>query len=165
MGINYNQISQCTNQCDCEAIGNVILKGNNKGNLDTEKKKPKRNSFARYKDKFFSNQIIDYINDNKSYSKNDNDNNISIHNNNNLNTYRSTNMQSNLTNKNNVTNNKEIENNNNEISNNINYNNNNVTVEKKGKFKKDSSIYEDNKDSFVKMEEKNLKKIKNLIKL
>ena len=81
MGINYNQISQCTNQCDCEAIGNLILKDNNKGNLDTEKKKPKRNSFARYKDnsihdKFFSNQIIDYINDNKSYSKNDNDNNM-----------------------------------------------------------------------------------------
>ena len=48
-------------------------------------------------------------------------------------------------------NNKE---NNSTINNNIVFNNNNITIENKKKYKEDSSTYEDNRDSFVKMAEK-----------
>ena len=175
MGINFSEINQCTKKCDCDNLGNLILKDNRKTDLNTDKKKetPRRNSLQISKDnnitsRFFSNQIIDYINDNKNESRNDN--NISLRNN--INTFRSTNFQTNYTNKlnnnkdnyneNNINklsvNNDDNNNNekNNDISNNnnINFNHNNVTIEKKEKNKDDSSIYDDNKDSFIKMEEK-----------
>lgn len=174
MGVDFNQISPCSRPCDCGKLGNLVLKENKKTSLDTDKKtglEKKKNSVIMNKDnnnftgKFFSNQIIDYINDNKSEGKNEN--NLSSHNN--LNTYRSTNIQSNTTNKNSnykkdSTNNKDNVNNNdnnNDIkeNENIKFNNNNITVEKKEKNEDDSSIYDDNKDSFIKMEEENKNEI------
>ena len=197
MGINFSDVTQCSKPCkNCDNIGNLFLKDCNKINLDLDKKKEKSNK--RYsttiskdinnsiQDKFFSNKIINYIND--SNAGND-INNISNLNSNNINTFRSGNIQSNNTEKKtfendannmkinnfninyneNMNENNNIDNqeNNNKNSNNDNnnenldifnnthmiFNNNNVTIEKQDNKKEDNSIYEDNKDSFVKMEE------------
>ena len=153
MGMNYSQISACTKKCDCENLGNLILKENRKNMLDIHPRQKARknrrytetkNSFQITKEtsntgQIFSNQIIAYINDNKSFLKNENNNS-----NNNPNTYRSTNVQSNINKK---TNNISFNNNDNSINN--NFNKNNITVEKKNN---ESSIYDDNRDSFIKME-------------
>jgi hypothetical protein len=153
MGINYSQISACTKKCDCENLGDLILKENRKNMLDIHPRQKARknrrytetkNSFQITKEtsnagQIFSNQIIAYINDNKSFLKNENNNS-----NNNPNTYRSTNVQSNINKK---TNNISFNNNDNSINN--NFNKNNITIEKKDD---ESSIYDDNRDSFIKME-------------
>ena len=165
MGSEYNHLSYCTKKCDCENLGNLVLKENRKNMLNTIVRKTSKNkrNFRESKTSFqitketnntcqiFSNQIIAYINDNKSDSKIEN--NASI-NHNNINTYRSTNAQSNfIYNKNNFNSLNNNDNNNsfndNSINKNFNIHKNNVTVEKK---EDDSSIYDDNKDSFIKME-------------
>ena len=41
MGINFNEITKCVDKCDCDSFGNIILKENQRNNLDTNKKKSK----------------------------------------------------------------------------------------------------------------------------
>lgn len=158
MGNNLNQITSCSKTCDCGNLGNLLLKDTNDNIIDSEKKKEKNKKYLESKNSFqitketsstgqiFSNQIIAYLNDNKSDSKNDN--NTSNHNN--INTLRSTNVQSNRNNNNSI---NSTNNNDNNINNknNLNLNKNNVTKEK---IEDDSSIYDDKQDSFVKMEDK-----------
>ena len=158
MGNNLNQITSCSKTCDCGNLGNLILKETDDNIIDAEKKKGKHKKYFESKNSFqitketsstgqiFSNQIIAYLNDNKSDSKNDN--NISNHNN--INTLRSTNVQSNKNNNNSI---NSINNNDNDmnVKNNLNLNKNNVTKEK---IEDNSSIYSDKQDSFVKMENK-----------
>ena len=47
MGLNLSEFAQCTKKCDCEQLGNLILKDNRKTDLNTDKKKEKKkqNSF------------------------------------------------------------------------------------------------------------------------
>ena len=158
MGNNLNQIASCSKTCDCDNLGNLILKETDDSIIDTEKKKGKHKKYFESKNSFqitketsstgqiFSNQIIAYLNDNKSDSKNDNNNS----NHNNINTLRSTNVQSNRNNNNSI---NSINNNDNNINakNNLNLNKNNVTKEI---IEDNSSIYEDKQDSFIKMENK-----------
>ena len=188
MGINFTEVTPCSKPChNCDYVGDLLLRDCNKFNVKSEKKKEKLNK--RYSttmskdinnnsitDKFFSNQIINYINDSKNGIDMNNLNNISIPNSNNINLLGNLNIQGNNTNEkshnSNYSDNNKIDNNNNEskgkkninINNsnenididnniNINFNNNNVTIEKQDKIKDDISIYEDNKDSFIKMEE------------
>ena len=95
-------------------------------------------------EKFFSNKIIDYLNESK-----EEDSVIINNNNNNSGTFRSTNIQSNYNGRNNNENHHNLN-----ITNNNFFNKNNNTVEKKDKDTQNSSIYS-NKDSFIKTEEKN----------
>ena len=95
-------------------------------------------------EKFFSNKIIDYLNESK-----EEDSVIINNNNNNSGTFRSTNIQSNYNGRNNNENHHNLN-----ITNNNIFNKNNNTVEKKDKDTQNSSIYS-NKDSFIKTEEKN----------
>ena len=39
MGIDFSEINQCTKKCDCDNLGNLILKDNRKTDLNTDKKK------------------------------------------------------------------------------------------------------------------------------
>ena len=41
MGINFTEIAQCTNKCDCCSLGNVILKESHTSNMNSAKKKKK----------------------------------------------------------------------------------------------------------------------------
>ena len=149
MGINFTEIAQCTNKCDCCSLGNVILKESHTSNKNSAKKKENIRNSRHNKDnyimeKFFSNKIIDYLNESKKE-----DSLINNNNNNNLGTFRSTNIQSNYNERNNNENHHYLN-----ISKNNICNKNNITVEKKDKDSEDSSIYS-NKDSFIKMEERN----------
>ena len=156
MGNNLNQIASCSKTCDCGNLGNLILKETNDSIIDTEKKKGKHKKYFESKNSFqitketsstgqiFSNQIIAYLNDNKSDSKNDN--NTSNHNN--INTLRSTNVHSNKNNNNSI---NSINNNDNNMNAKNNLNKNNVT---KKNIEDSISIYDDKQDSFIKIENK-----------
>ena len=43
MGINLSEFAQCTKKCDCEQLGNLILKDNRKTDLNTDKKRKRKN--------------------------------------------------------------------------------------------------------------------------
>jgi len=168
MGNNLNQITSCSKTCDCGNLGNLILKETDDNIIDTEKKKEKHKKYFESKNSFqitketsstgqiFSNQIIAYLNDNKSDSKNDN--NTSNHNN--INTLRSTNVHSHRNNNNSINSTNNNDNNMN-IKNNLNLNRNNVTKEI---IEDNSSIYDDKQDSFVKMENKKDDRVRKLDK-
>ena len=152
MGINISEIKQCS-KCDCSIFENFTIKKsyNTKIKPITKKERTRNSKHKDYAiNRFFTNDINNYLNDDSS------DNSISNPNNNiNTNTYRSTNIHTNSTRKNN-----NIENMNNILNNNINLNKNNVTIEKKDKSEEHSSIYS-NQDSFIKMEEKQFEIVKN----
>ena len=149
MGINFSDVIQCSKPCNnCDNIGDLCLKDCKKKNLDLDIKKEKYNK--RYsttvskdinnsiQDKFFSNKIINFIND--SNAGND-INNISNLISNNINTLRSGNAPSNNTEKKtlynadigseNDVNNMKIDNFNINYNENMNENKNNIDKQEK----------------------------------
>ena len=170
MGCNLNQLSQCTSKCDCGNLSTLMIKDNGKLQIESDKQK-KLKRFKKYNESknFFqisrednnsknivSINITENTDSNKLQNKSNEQKNlrICIHNKNN---------QA-LNNKN-----EEEELNTMKRENKISYINNcmnNVTIEGKEKDDENSSIYEDNKDSFLKMENnKNYENDKPLDKL
>ena len=157
MGCNLNEFAQCTNKCDCGDLNTLMMKGNGKNEIESEKQKKLR-KFKKYNDpntflqitrendmtkNVFSINLTNNNNINKEENKEKGQKNVKIcfHNN----------KTKNL----NEINNKGIDINTMTKSTKINYINNcmnNVTIEEKEKNEDNKSIYEDNKDSFINME-------------
>ena len=157
MGCNLNEISQCTNKCDCGDLNTLMFKGTGKIEIESEKQK-KLNIMRKYNENknifqitrendisknVFSVNITDNNDTNKQENQNKEQKNVKIcfHNKkaNNLNQEKP----------------KEEEIDTMLKENKMNYINNcmnNVTIEDKEKNEENNSIYEDNKDSFLNME-------------
>ena len=157
MGCNLNEISQCTNKCDCGDLNTLMFKGTGKTEIESEKQK-KLNIMRKYNENknifqitrendisknVFSVNITDNNDTNKQENQNKEQKNVKIcfHNKkaNNLNQEKP----------------KEEEIDTMLKENKMNYINNcmnNVTIEDKEKNEENNSIYEDNKDSFLNME-------------
>ena len=157
MGCNLNEISQCTNKCDCGDLNTLMFKGTGKTEIESEKQK-KLNIMRKYNENknifqitrendisknVFSVNITDNNDTNKQENQNKEQKNVKIcfHNKkaNNLNQKKP----------------KEEEIDTMLKENKMNYINNcmnNVTIEDKEKNEENNSIYEDNKDSFLNME-------------
>ena len=157
MGCNLNEISQCTNKCDCGDLNTLMFKGTGKTEIESEKQK-KLNIMRKYNENknifqitrendisknVFSVNITDNNDTNKQENQNKEQKNVKIcfHNKkaNNLNQEKP----------------KEEEIDKILKENKMNYINNcmnNVTIEDKEKNEENNSIYEDNKDSFLNME-------------
>ena len=157
MGCNLNEISQCTNKCDCGDLNTLMFKGTGKTEIESEKQK-KLNIMRKYNENknifqitrendisknVFSLNITDNNDTNKQENQNKEQKNVKIcfHNKkaNNLNQEKP----------------KEEEIDTMLKENKMNYINNcmnNVTIEDKEKNEENNSIYEDNKDSFLNME-------------
>ena len=139
-----NQLSQCTSKCDCGNLNTLMMKGNVNNEIESDKQK-KLKKLKKYND---SKNIYQIIRENDS-------NNIILPNiseNNNTNKEEK-NLILTLNNDNNVK--KESNKNNLSKENKIKYINNcmnNVTIEGNEKNDDNSSIYENNKDSFLNME-------------
>ena len=146
MGCNLNQISQCTSKCDCGNLNTLMLKGNANSEIESDKQK-KLKKLKKYND---TKNIFQIIRENDS-------NNIILPNiseNNNTNKEEK-NLVSTLNNENKTK--KELLDKKTFMSkeNKIKYLNNcmnNVTIEGNEKNDDNSSIYENNKDSFLNME-------------
>ena len=160
MGCNLNEFSQCTSKCDCGNLNTLMFKGSGKNELESDHsiklKKLKKFKYNNSKNVFqitkendiskniFSTNLSDKnetkITENKN--KEETKIKISLHNNNKINKEN----QEMVDEVNIKIMPKEIK---------INYINNcmnNVTIEDKDKNQENSSIYEDNKDSFINME-------------
>ena len=139
-----NQLSQCTSKCDCGNLNTLMMKGNVNNEIESDKQK-KLKKLKKYNDSKNIFQII----------REDDSNNIILPNiseNNNTNKEEK-NLILTLNNDNNEK--KESDKNNLSKENKIKYINNcmnNVTIEGNEKNDDNSSIYENNKDSFLKME-------------
>ena len=151
MGINsFSDLKQCTKKCNCSNLGNLILKDSHTSNMDSINKKDKKHN-SKFKkdnldiDKFFTNQIKEYLNDSN------NEINVSSHNNN-IHILGNTNIPTNSTLKNNDNNN--ISNNNHILSNNY------ETLKEIEKNKEDNSG-NSNKDSFIKIKKEEKKEEQN----
>ena len=139
-----NQLSQCTSKCDCGNLNTLMMKGNVNNEIESDKQK-KLKKLKKYNDSKNIFQII----------REDDSNNIILPNiteNNNTNK-----EEKNLILTLNNDNNEKKESNKNILSkeNKIKYINNcmnNVTIEGNEKNDDNSSIYENNKDSFLNME-------------
>ena len=146
MGCNLNQISQCTSKCDCGNLNTLMLKGNINSEIESDKQK-KLKKLKKYND---TKNIFQIIRENDS-------NNIILPNiseNNNTNKEEK-NLILTLNNENKTK--KELLDKKTFMSkeNKIKYINNcmnNVTIEGNEKNDDNSSIYENNKDSFLNME-------------
>ena len=159
MGCNLNELSQCTNKCDCGDLNTFMFKGSRKTEIESEKQK-KLNIMRKYNE----NKNIFQITRENDISKNVCSINITDNND----TNRQENKNKEQKNVKICFHNKKA-NNFNQIKNNeeeidamlkenekkaiyINNCMNNVTIEDKEKNEENNSIYEDNKDSFLKME-------------
>ena len=140
-----NQLSQCTSKCDCGNLNTLMLKGNINSEIESDKQK-KLKKLKKYNDSKNIFQII---------RENDNSNNFILPN-------ISENNYTNKDEKNFITSTNNFKYENKETikdiinkENKIKYINNcmnNVTTEGNEKNDENSSIYENNKDSFINME-------------
>lgn len=157
MGCNLNEISQCTNKCDCGDLNTLMFKGTGKTEIESEKQK-KLNIMRKYNENknifqitrendisknVFSVNITDNNDTNKQENQNKEQKNVKIC----IHKKKANNLNQEKP--------KEEEIDTMLKENKMNYINNcmnNVTIEDKEKNEENNSIYEDNKDSFLNME-------------
>lgn len=153
MGCNLNEFSQCTNKCDCGDLNTLMMKGNGKSEIESEKQK-KLKILKKYNDPKNFLQITRESEIQNNLLNLNNNNDIKEEGNKNKEQKKVIICFHNNKQKKQICN-KEVESNTKPKETNINYNNNcmnNVTIEDKEKNEDNKSIYEDNKDSFINME-------------
>ena len=160
MGCNLNQLSQCTNKCDCGNLNTLMFQGNGRLEIESDKQK-KMNKLKKYNAKNIFQITRANDTQNNIFSINITENNGSRdfqkQNKEKKNIYiRFRNKMNNNIDNPDQTNKNEIEDiNTMKKESKINYINNcmnNVTIEGKDKSDENSSIYENNRDSFLNME-------------
>ena len=160
MGCNLDEFSQCSNKCDCGNLNTLMFKGKGKNEIESENNN-KIQKLKKYK--YSNSKNFFQITKENDISKNIFSTNISEKNETKIN---ENNIKEEKKIKINLHNNNKIDKQNKKMSDEtdikimpkeikINYINNcmnNVTIEDKDKNQENSSIYEDNKDSFINME-------------